>query len=282
MADIDDSSDVERYAVDKKLPPSGGEVELASLLSREGLISSFEHLTVADADTDHPSKSDRIGADEPPDTAVRGERSLSFVDSEPQLPISRIVRPEQPISHSASLTSSHAISFDPNPSQSGLILQGGHTSMSSNEPFLQGRPPEDLLTPQEEETTGEIATNNPAPRILEPSQVLIERAGSNISDFAVSTPIATPTGSIARQELQASADELSYNGEDIGGMPALGVSPYVMVKRGLADVSKFESPGLLYARATQEKHNLDMLRPPDEVGGVNYAVLSICMVGIFK
>ena len=274
MADSDDSSDVDKEVVDEKLPPSGGEVELASFLSSEVLISPFEHLTAADADTDDPNNSDRGSAYELPVTAVRGEHSLSFADSEPQLPASGIVRSKQPISHSASLTSAHAVSSDPSPSQSCLTLQVGHTSMTSSEPFLQGRPPEDLLTPEEEETTGEVITNNPAPKILAPSQISIKRIGSDSSSFAVSSPIATPTGSIARQELQASADELSYKG-DYCGVPQLSVSPYVMVKRGMADMSKFESPGLLYARAAQEKHNLDMLRPPDEVGRVNCAVLYI-------
>lgn len=44
-----------------------------------------------------------------------------------------------------------------------------------------------------------------------------------------------------------------------------GVSPYVMVKEGMVEASQYESPGLLYARSLKEKHNLDILRPADEV-----------------
>ncbi|CAI8013340.1 hypothetical protein GBAR_LOCUS8474 [Geodia barretti] len=35
--------------------------------------------------------------------------------------------------------------------------------------------------------------------------------------------------------------------------------------RGRMEVPQFESPGLLYAKSTQERHNLDMLKPADEV-----------------
>lgn len=44
-----------------------------------------------------------------------------------------------------------------------------------------------------------------------------------------------------------------------------GASPYVVVKGGMVEASRYESPGLLYARSLKESHNLDMLKPPDEV-----------------
>ena len=67
---------------------------------------------------------------------------------------------------------------------------------------------------------------------------------------AVSTPIATPSAP------PSTAQSVSSE---------LGMSPYVVVKGGLVEVAQFESPGLLYARSTVERHNLDILRPADEV-----------------
>ena len=67
-----------------------------------------------------------------------------------------------------------------------------------------------------------------------------------------SSPIATPTAT--------GAHSLSTD---------LSVSPYVVVRgegaSGMVEVLQFESPGLLYAKSTKERHNLDMLKPPDEV-----------------
>ena len=89
---------------------------------------------------------------------------------------------------------------------------------------------------------------------------------SNIRDTSsgrptMSSPIATPTAMPTR----GGATSL----EPQSPTADLGVSPYVMVKRegakGLLEVTQFESPGLLYAKSTKERHNLDMLRPPDEV-----------------
>ena len=86
---------------------------------------------------------------------------------------------------------------------------------------------------------------------------------------AVSTPIAAPSNGDTSREPAASSVAHSFARE-------LGVSPYVVVKGGLADVSQYESPGLLYARAAKERHNLDMLRPPDEVIVYVYSTTCTC------
>ena len=86
---------------------------------------------------------------------------------------------------------------------------------------------------------------------------------------AVSTPIAAPSNGDTSREPAASSVTHSFARE-------LGVSPYVVVKGGLADVSQYESPGLLYARAAKERHNLDMLRPPDEVIVYVYSTTCTC------
>ena len=105
--------------------------------------------------------------------------------------------------------------------------------------------------------------NHPIPsRTLSP----VPSPPSNIRDTSsgrptMSSPIATPTATPTRGGA-TSLEPQSPTGD-------LGVSPYVMVKRegakGLLEVTQFESPGLLYAKSTKERHNLDMLRPPDEV-----------------
>ena len=79
----------------------------------------------------------------------------------------------------------------------------------------------------------------------------IQSLDSTSQSSAISSPIATPTGPLSSQSLSSE----------------LGVSPYVVVKDGLVNVGlgQFESPGLLYARSMKEKHNLDLLRPADEV-----------------
>ena len=79
----------------------------------------------------------------------------------------------------------------------------------------------------------------------------IQSLDSTSQSSAISSPIATPTGPPSSQSLSTE----------------LGVSPYVVVKDGLVNVGlgQFESPGLLYARSMKEKHNLDLLRPADEV-----------------
>ena len=74
---------------------------------------------------------------------------------------------------------------------------------------------------------------------------------------AISSPMATPTAT-------------PTGGRSHGLSAGLSVSPYVVVRgegvsSGMVEASHFESPGLLYAKSTKERHNLDMLKPPDEV-----------------
>ena len=113
------------------------------------------------------------------------------------------------------------------------------------------------------------ATNTPtSPGNISPSHLT---PSSNTQDTSaqsrppMSPPIATPTAATPTQRGATSSLEPQSPTAD------LGVSPYVMVRggggggRGLMEVPQFESPGLLYAKSTKERHNLDMLRPPDEV-----------------
>lgn len=99
-----------------------------------------------------------------------------------------------------------------------------------------------------------------------------------------STPIATPTATPRGELTTPEASE----GEEASLSSMLGASPYVMVGRGkeggggeggggssLVEVSQFESPGLLYAKSVKEKHNLDMLRPADEVYTHKLSLLTI-------
>ena len=87
----------------------------------------------------------------------------------------------------------------------------------------------------------------------------------------MSSPIATPTATPTHGGATAAATSSECQSPTTAD---LGVSPYVMVKRGgggggrvrgRMEVPQFESPGLLYAKSTQERHNLDMLKPADEV-----------------
>ena len=81
---------------------------------------------------------------------------------------------------------------------------------------------------------------------------------------AVSSPMTTP---IATPRVGRAAE--SSNPHSVS--TDLGASPYVVVREGegatsdLVEVIQFESPGLLYAKSTKERHNLDMLKPADEV-----------------
>ena len=87
----------------------------------------------------------------------------------------------------------------------------------------------------------------------------------------MSSPIATPTATPTHGGATAAATSSECQSPTTAD---LGVSPYVMVKRGggggggvrgRMEVPQFESPGLLYAKSTQERHILDMLKPADEV-----------------
>ena len=97
-------------------------------------------------------------------------------------------------------------------------------------------------------------------RSIVPTQSLTQTSNTQHTtncSAAISSPMATPTAT-------------PTGGRSHGLSAGLSVSPYVVVRgegvsSGMVEASHFESPGLLYAKSTKERHNLDMLKPPDEV-----------------
>ena len=97
-------------------------------------------------------------------------------------------------------------------------------------------------------------------RSIVPTQSLTQTSNTQHTtncSAAISSPMATPTAT-------------PTGGRPHGLSAGLSVSPYVVVRgegvsSGMVEASHFESPGLLYAKSTKERHNLDMLKPPDEV-----------------
>ena len=98
------------------------------------------------------------------------------------------------------------------------------------------------------------------PHSIVPTQFLTQTSNTQHTtnrSAAISSPMATPTAT-------------PTGGRTHGLSAGLSVSPYVVVRgegvsSGMVEASHFESPGLLYAKSTKERHNLDMLKPPDEV-----------------
>ena len=127
--------------------------------------------------------------------------------------------------------------------------------------------PEQLLTP-EDEGRDELRHRHCDGRVRSESGQRVSNQAvtdtvtcgvDSLSSAAVSSPIAAPSnGRSAHTPVALSSTAQSSSKE-------LGVSPYVIVKGGLVEVYQFESPGLLYARSTKERHNLDTLQPADEV-----------------
>ena len=132
----------------------------------------------------------------------------------------------------------HNLTLSESRYQPMIVQHSSTTSESSHPRQLSHSPPSLDRTLRQHETAAQTLSESQAGRGLDTSS----------QSSAVSSPIPTPT---------VSSQTLSKE---------LGVSPYVVVKRdSMMDVGQFESPGLLYARSMKEKHNLDMLRPADEV-----------------
>lgn len=259
MAEYETPSEIDNEEnAAEKLPPSGGQVELTNFhAGREGM-SPTESLT---GNTD-PSSSRHSG----------GARTDALSSSVGTIGVSAVASASVP--HSSLTSQLHSLSLAPSVPHHAPLTSLGISSTEdhdlaphaggqggSDTSHIQGGP-ENLLTPEEDGDGDRLASHEPGVGEPEPHQdipdVALQRVDSSGSGFASSSPIATPTNANSRHESTTSTDGQSYGQE-------LGVSPYVMVKKELADVSKYESPGLLYARATQERHNWDMLKPADEV-----------------
>ena len=269
MAEYEAPSEVDdEESAAEKLPPSGSQVELTNFhAGREG-TSPTESLT----DPHRNRHSRGAGTDVPSTSAEAVGVSAVTSGSEPH----------------ASLTSQlHSLSLAPSIPHPTPLTSLGSSSAEDHDLALhsggQGRSdashmqggPEKLLTQEEGGDRDGLTSREPATSVLDPHQELpdiaLQRVDSSGSGFTASSPIATPTNANSRHESATSTDGQSYGHE-------LGVSPYVMVKKDLANVSQFESPGLLYARATQERHNWDMLKPADEVCQDDRQLHVVCCV----
>ena len=215
-------------------------------------------------------------------SSLQNEELSTFVEgreSTPDAPTSAAVRTPQVLEHPYIHASSHpeslqsstpsstapapsfSVQFTPNPStvhSRDEDCRGEEIAPAADQSHQQLRTPEreNERSNRETETLchGDTSGNVSGAEHSASNPSLSDGVMSRTLDSAIhSSPIATPAPS---SSLTTERQSLSKE---------LGMSPYVFVKDGLVEVSQYESPGLLYARSMKESHNLDILRPADEV-----------------
>ena len=145
-------------------------------------------------------------------------------------------RSYSPPGHSTPHNTSHEDEFITEPSLEHLLTPEEHRRGQLHSPHGSSG----ASSESGKHTPNQTSSDTPVTRILDSSTL------------SSAVPIAVPPNSTTSPRVSPSQ-----------GLS--GVSPYVMVKKGMVEASQYESPGLLYARSLQEKHNLDILRPADEV-----------------
>ena len=227
-----------------------------------------DRVTESVDDTVH-DKGSNILQDEELSTFVEGREST------PDIPTSASVT-AQVLEHPYIHTSSHlqsstptstapapsfSVQFTPNPSTvqpHGENYRGEELTPAAAQQSCEQRVTPEKVTERRTSETEAVCHGGTSGSVSEAehsasNQSLPDSVISRTLDSAIhSSPIAAPAPSSSLTTQQSLSKEL-------------GMSPYVVVKGGLVEVSQYESPGLLYARSTKESQNLDTLRPADEV-----------------
>ena len=226
-------------------PPSSHTPSVEEPSGREETVSDREERTTG-IPTTASVTADATDASRHADTSTTSSHPVSTPPVHSRTPTEEAQTP----SYTVQFTPSTAECYDCSQNESSMAPVGLSLAYNSPTPQREAGGRDELhhdsgSSHHTQHHTASHSTTSTAAHVLD----------SSGQSSPVTTPIATP---IATHTAASSCSPHSLSNE-------LGVSPYVMVKGGMVEATQYESPGLLYARSAKERHNLDILRPADEV-----------------